>query len=128
MNSGACSKPQGDSRSELISPGSVGWGRPRRKHYYATGFRPRGWQANFRPGPGQPSGLTNPGGRLGAGGGRQPVGGEPASTATSPNLRLAQFLGARLPAGCADISKGWRVCPRNFIGTLALLRARLSGP
>jgi len=107
-------KPQGDSRSELTSPGVRSWGRPGASTTTAT-VPPAGRRS---AGPGHPSGLPSRR-RLVLDGGRQPGGGETCSTATSPILRLAQFPGARCLL-VADIVKGVGVLP--VIGTLALLR------
>jgi len=82
-------KPQGDSTSEVIHLGqSVG--NCRAEHYYRDWFRP-GWAA-IRQGLGELQ-AAHPGGRSGAGGGRQPGGSEPAAA------RSHQPASGAIPAG-----------------------------
>jgi len=119
MKSGGCSKsPRAIAASELITwVSSVG--SPRRKHYYRDLVPPRAGSA-IRQGLGQPSGTPHPGGRLVAGGGRQPGGGEPAAPRPHQS-RPGQFLG---PAACWGRTSKRGGVFAQIIGTLALLAAR----
>jgi len=109
LNPGAGLKPPGDSRSELHSPWVSRCGVGQAEHYYVELGSAR--LAGDSPGLASLQ-DSHPADGAGAGGARAArVEWNLPSTATSTNLRLAQFLGARCLLGGRHFERGARVCP-----------------